>query len=86
MYSAEKLAFTHLIVALAELDFAEAPFSVAKKRLKQALLSLIEVKENEDNTVTKLKQLICYNLAVINYCEIQEYIERLENKKDGYED
>ena len=74
------------MIALAELQGGNVEYNKVKMRLKAALMSLVDIELDQDDSTLMLKQVICYNLAVINYCEVQEYIERVESGKADFED
>ena len=63
-----------MLVGIAKFITEKVPYCEVKEHLKNALL------EAEDK---RLKGTIAHNLAVINYCEIQDHNDRLQREAGG---
>ena len=64
----DQRAQTHLLAGIVKFISEKVPYSEVKEHLKGALI------ETES---LPLKGLIGHNLAVINYCEIQDHNDRV---------
>eukprot|EP00356_Strombidium_inclinatum_P011826 CAMPEP_0170490592 /NCGR_PEP_ID=MMETSP0208-20121228/8748_1 /TAXON_ID=197538 /ORGANISM="Strombidium inclinatum, Strain S3" /LENGTH=106 /DNA_ID=CAMNT_0010766027 /DNA_START=963 /DNA_END=1283 /DNA_ORIENTATION=- len=65
----EVTSIVHLFLGVAEFLSEKVPYSDLKFHLKKALLS------TEDNLQ---RSMLLHNLAVLNYCEIQDHNEKIE--------
>ena len=74
MASGEVRAKVHSISALAKFATERVEYAEIKDQLKRALL-LAESR--------RLKSTIAHNLAVINYCEVQDHNDRAS--EDGFD-
>lgn len=67
--SKDDQARIHLIVGLAKFTTEHRPYSDVKKDIKTALYTAQSY---------GLKSVIAHNLAVVNYCEVQDHNERAQ--------
>lgn len=80
MYGKDKIAFAQFVVAMAYFESEKHPYKDVKHLLKQSLLTIQSASTEEVAFIDKLNlmRLVLHNLAVINYCEILDYNERLQ--------
>lgn len=74
--SSDQAAFCHFIVSLCYYISERVPYQDIKTQLKYAL-TLLRTQNNESSY--QLRAAILHNLAVINYCELNDHNDRILN-------